>query len=63
MHGNGLTALTYVLGGTKILDGLKVLDGLEVLDNGSKVLDGLIICDQLLSNGLADLLGIELLEL
>ncbi len=39
-----------------------MLNGLEVL-NGLKVLNGLEVYDQLLPNGLADPLGIELLEL
>ncbi len=62
----------------KILDGLKLFDSLEMLDNSFKVLNngfdvldnhlkvrdnGLQVYDQLFLNGLANLLGIELLEL
>ena len=61
---NGSTALTYVLGGPEVLDDLEVLNGLEVLDVDLEVLDnGLEVYDQLLPNGLADPLGMELLEL
>ena len=58
---NGLDLCSYL----EVLDGLEVLDvGLEVLDGGLKVLDGgLEVYDQLLPNGLADPLGMELLEL
>ena len=48
-----------VLGGLDVLGSVK---GLEVLD-GLEVFDGLKVYDQLLPNGLADPLGMELLEL
>ncbi len=53
-----------VLDSREVLDnGLKVLDSLEVLDNLELFNDGLEVYDQFLPNGLADPLGIELLEL
>lgn len=47
-----------------MLENYEVLDRLGML-NSPNVFDGnfLEICDQLLPNGLADLLGMELLEL
>ncbi len=50
---NGLDLCSYL----EVLDDLEVFDGLEVLNNGLEEYD------QLLPDGLADPLGIELLEL
>ena len=73
----GSRVSTYALGdfdahgGDNLFGGLEVLnvlDDLDVLDGFGGLaslggLDGLEVCDQLLPNGLADPLGIELLEL
>ncbi len=53
---------TYALGDLEQLGAVDLHSGLEVLD-GLETLDGLEVSDQLLPNGLADPLGMELLEL
>ena len=48
----------------EVLDGLGMIDGLDVLDGGNVVGSACLeVCNQLLQNGLADPLGMELLEL
>ena len=57
-------SMVYMLDGLEVLDSLELLDGLEVLEVDLEVLDdGLKVYDQLFPNGLADPLGMELLEL